>query len=295
MKRIFALALIFGVLTFSLASAGVLHVPDDYSQIHDAVQASSAGDTVLVAAGTYYDCTHPTEGPESTPACVIMKTGVTLRGAGSALTIIDAQQAGRGIFIEEVTNCRVENLQVTGAYAQIYGAGILIREVGSTVEVNDVRVTACTDGGVICINNSHPTLRGLFLDNNEAKQGGGLAIEEFSSPTVIDCLIDNNTAPSGAGLFMRHDCAPVIRDCVVSNNVISSNWGNGGGISIQGSTPTITGCEITNNITYGYGGGVAFLDASSGLMEDCIIQGNDAAFTYSQAADWISAFLQRPS
>jgi hypothetical protein len=282
MKRIFALALICGVFAFSLASAGVLHVPGDYALIHDAVQACSAGDTVLVAAGNYYDCTHPTEGPESTPACVIMKTGVTLRGAGSNLTIIDAQQNGRGIFIEEVANCRVENLQVTGAYAQIYGAGILIREVDSTVEVNDVRVTGCTDGGVICINNSHATLRRLTLDNNEAKQGGGLAIEEFSSPTVIECLIDNNTAPSGAGLFMRHDCAPVITDCVIINNIISSNWGNGGGISIQGSTPTITGCEIKNNTTYGYGGGVAFLDGSAGLMEDCLIQDNIAAYTYSQ-------------
>jgi len=282
MKHVFTLALISGLLTFSLASAGVLHVPGDYAEIHDAVQACAAGDTVLVAAGTFSDCTHPTEGAESTNACVIMKTGVTLRGAGSELTIIDAQESGRGIFIENVASCRVENLQVTRAYAQIYGAGLLIREVDATVEVSDVRVTGCTDGGIICINNSHPTLRRILMNDNEAKQGGGLAIEEFSSPTVIECEIDNNIAPSGAGLFMRHDCAPVITDCIITNNTITANWGNGGGISIQGSTPTITGCEIRNNTTYGYGGGVAFLDNSAGLMEDCLIQGNNAAYTYSQ-------------
>ncbi len=281
MKQLFTLALVFGLLNISLASAGVLHVPGDYSQIHDAVQACAAGDTVLVAAGTYTDCTHPTEGPESTNACVIMKSGVTLRGAGTDLTIIDAQETGRGIFIENVANCRVENLQIKSAYAQIYGAGILIREVDSTVEINDVRVTACLDGGVVCINSSHATLRRVLMDGNEAKQGGGLSIEEFSSPTVIECTIDNNMAPSGAGLFMRHDCAPVITDCIISNNTITANWGNGGGISVQGSTPTITGCEIRDNTTFGSGGGIAFLDGSAGLMEDCLIQGNNAAYTYS--------------
>ncbi len=284
MKRVFTLTLISVLLAGGLTTAGVLNVPGDYLEIHDAVQASAAGDTVLVAAGTYHDCTHPTEGPESTPACVIMKAGVTLRGAGPNATIIDAQDAGRGVFIENISGCRVENLQVRGAYAQIYGAGILIREVDSTVEITDVRVTACTDGGIVCINYSHPVLSRVVMDFNEAKQGGGLSIEEFSSPTVLDCLVDNNEAPSGAGIFIRHDCNPVITDCVISNNTITANWGNGGGISIQGSAPTITGCEIIGNTTHGSGGGVAFLDASTGLMEDCLIKGNNAAFTYSQGA-----------
>lgn len=294
MKHIFTLALIGGLLTFSLASAAVLNVPGDYAQIHDAVQACASGDTVLVAAGTYTDCTHPTEGAESTNACVIMKSGVTLRGAGSELTIIDAEEAGRGIFIENVANCRVENLQVKRAYAQIYGAGILIREADASVEVTDVRVTGCSDGGIICINNSDATLRRVLMNGNEAKQGGGLAIEEFSSPTVIECEIDNNIAPSGAGLFMRHDCAPIITDCTISNNTITANWGNGGGISIQGSTPTITGCVISGNTTYGYGGGVAYLDNSAGLMEDCFIQNNNAAYTYSQGGG-ISTSTSNPT
>jgi len=293
MKQLFTLALISGLLTFGLASAGVLNVPGDYAQIHDAVQASASGDTVLVAAGTYNDCTHPTEGAESTNACVIMKSGVTLRGAGSELTIIDALETGRGIFIENVTGCRVENLQVRNAYAQIYGAGILIREVDSSVEITDVRVTACTDGGIVCINNSHATLRRVLMNNNEAKQGGGLSIEEFSSPTVIECEIDNNSSPSGAGMFMRHDCSPIITDCIITNNTITANWGNGGGISIQGSHPTITGCTISGNTTFGYGGGVAY-DNAGGLLEDCLIQNNNAAYTYSQGGG-ISCSTSNPT
>ncbi len=283
MKRIFTplcLGLMF--LAAGLANAGVLHVPGDYSQINAAVQACAVGDTVLVAAGTYNDCVHPTEGAESTPACVIMKSGVTLRGAGPDLTIIDAQTLGRGIFIESVVNCRVENLRVEGAFAAIYGAGLLIREVGTTVEVNDVRVTGCTDGGVICINNSSPTLRRVQMDNNEAKQGGGLAIEENSSPVVIDCVVTTNLAPSGAGIFIRNGCAPVISGTEVTLNETTATNTYGGGMSVQSSTPTLTNCLFDSNVVNGFGGGVAFSDNAGGLMEDCQVVNNTTINTNGQ-------------
>jgi hypothetical protein len=282
-RPLFALALILILTCSSFATAGVLHVPGEYAQIHDAVQACDAGDTVLVAAGTYFDCVHPTEGPESTPACVIMKSGVTLIGAGPEQTIIDAEGLGRGIFIEFVDNCRVENLQVRNAFAAIYGAGILIRDVDTTVEITDVRVTNCTDGGIICINNSSPSLRNVTMDHCAAKQGGGLSIEENSSPLVIDCIVNENTAPSGAGIFMRNNCAPTLRGCEVNfNTIVEGGNTYGGGISIQSSTPTISNCEIRGNIADGFGGGVAYADGSAGVMEYCLIQGNDNVDTDGQ-------------
>ena len=199
MKRSISLfALAIGLLGSGVALAGVLTVPGDFAQIHDAVQACAVGDTVLVAAGTYNDCTHETEGPESTPACVIMKSGVTLIGAGPELTIIDAEGLGRGIFIEFVDNTRVENLQVTNAYAEIYGAGILIREVDTSVEITDVRVTTCTDGGIICIYNSSPTLTRVTLDNNGAKRGAVWPLRKTAarwSPTVLSAIIMHPAAP----------------------------------------------------------------------------------------------------
>ena len=142
------------------------------------------------------------------PACVIMKSGVTLRGAGTAATIIDAQLLGRGIFVENVTDCRIENLQVRSAYAAAYGAGILLRQVGADVRVTDVLVTLCTDGGVICYNHASPILTRVDCVANTAKQGGGLAIEEQSSPRVRDCHILDNHAPSGAGVFIRNGSDP---------------------------------------------------------------------------------------
>ncbi len=284
MRNPFALLLILLIAPVALApaaSAATLHVPSQYAQIHAAVQAASAGDTVQVAAGTYSDCTHPTEGAGTTPACVIMKSGVTLIGAGPDATIIDAQGLGRGIFVEQLGDCRIENLQVTGAYAEIYGAGILIRNVNAGVEISDVRVTGCLDGGVVCIDFAHPVLSNLEIDHNEAKQGGGLAIEENSNPLVQDCVIHHNSAPSGAGIFIRTNCAPTLDNCTVTFNTITADFGNGGGIAVQNAAPMITNSWIANNSTLGYGGGVAFTSGASGTLQNSVIQANDAAGNYS--------------
>ncbi|MCP4143828.1 MAG: hypothetical protein GY752_00940 [bacterium] len=270
-------ATLIAFLLFALpALAATIYVPGDYAQIHDAVQAANSGDVVQVAAGTYNDCTHETEGPESTPACVIMKSGVTLRGAGPDATIIDAQGLGRGIFIEAVSNCSVENLQVRGAYAAIYGAGILIRQVGIDVTITDVTITENLDGGLICYDNASPFLLRLHCYDNEAKQGGGISVEEFSSPVIESCIVENNEAPSGAGIFIRNQSNATILYCTVTGNVINAAYGNGGGICVTGSNPIISGCEINGNTTLGYGGGVSFLNNSGGSLSNSRINDNFA-------------------
>ena len=284
MKRTIVLTALVFLLAFGTGSAlaADLLVPGQYSTIQAAMDAAQAGDTVLVSEGTYHDCTHPTEGAESTPACVIMKSGVTLRGDGDKTqVIIDAQGLGRGIFIENVSDCAVINLTVTGAYADIYGSGILIRQVDDTVAITDVVIDHNLDGGMVCINNANPVITGTIMSDNVAKQGGGLAIEENSSPSVTGCRITSNQAPSGAGIFIRTGCSPLIDGCTIDGNTITAAYGNGGGIAVQSSTPTITNCFIQGNTTLGYGGGVAFVSDGAGLMSDCVISGNDAAGTYS--------------
>jgi len=274
--------LVLGLITVAAgATAATIHVPGDYQEIHDAVQAAEEGDVVLVAAGTYNDCTHETEGPGSTPACVIMKSGVTLRGAGPDDTIIDAELLGRGIFVENVEKCSIEDLQVTNAFAEIYGAGILLRHVGNSVRIENVKIVENGDGGIICINEASPFIKDVVMIRNYGKQGGGLAIEENCHPSVYNCLVDDNAAPWGAGVFIRSGCRPLIVGCTISNNVIDADFGNGGGITIQSSEPIIRDCDIINNITLGSGGGVAYVDGGGGVMYHCLIQGNDAAGNYS--------------
>ena len=263
------------------APAAVITVPGDHAQIHDAVQAAAPGDTVLVGAGTFTDCTHETEGPGSTPACVIMTAGVTLRGAGPDATIIDAGGLGRGIFIEDVAGVRVENLQVTGAYAAIYGAGILVRQSATGVELRDLLVTGNDDGGIVVIDQSEALLENVELRGNEAKQGGGLAVEEFSTAVVRASEVVQNTAPSGAGIFIRSGCTVTLVGCEISQNVINADFGNGGGVCVQDSHCDISGCTLVGNTTRGTGGGLAYLSGATGTVEDSELRDNATAASFN--------------
>ena len=280
-RNIIGITALFLLLGAGSVLADVINVPGDYGLIHDAVQAAQPGDTVLVAAGTYSDCTHETEGPGSTPACVIMRPGVTLRGAGSAATIIDAQGLGRGIFIEDTDDVVIENLQVRNAYAEIYGAGILVRQNSTGVELRGLRIEANGDGGIVLIDNSVGLLENIEFVGNEAKQGGGLAIEEGCTATVVGCLFDDNTAPSGAGVFIRSQCTVTMTGCVITNNVISADFGNGGGVCVQDSHCDIAGCDIRGNSTKGGGGGLAYISGATGIVENCDIIGNTTQANYN--------------
>lgn len=283
MKRLSSWSLVVLLaLGAQAASAHVIHVPGQYAQIHAAVQAAAAGDTVRVAAGTYSDCTHESEGPGSTLACVVMKSGVTLIGAGPQATVVDAQHLGRGIVALGVENCRIENLKVTGAFAEVYGAAILLRHVPNTVTLKDVRVEGNLDGGVICLSQAHAVLTRVSAVGNVAKQGGGIAIEDTSHTRLFDCVVDNNEAPSGAGIFVRGGCDAVIHGCTVSNNRITADFGNGGGIAVQDANILIYDCDVTNNTTLGYGGGLVFTNGVTGLVDHCRIIGNAAASAYNE-------------
>ena len=280
-RNIIGITALLLLLGSGSALADVINVPGDYSQIHDAVQAAGPGDTVLVAAGTYTDCTHETEGPGSTTACVIMRPGVTLRGAGPLSTIIDAQGLGRGIFVEDTDDVVIENLQVRGAYAEIYGAGILVRQNSTGLVIKDVRIEANGDGGVVLIQNTEGHLENVEFVGNAAKQGGGLAVEESSTATLVGCLIDNNTAPSGAGVFIRSQCTVAMTGCVITNNTIDADFGNGGGVCVQDAVCDISGSTISGNTTRGSGGGLAYISGASGLVTSCDIIGNSTEASYN--------------
>ncbi|MCA9728355.1 MAG: hypothetical protein KC729_11775, partial [Candidatus Eisenbacteria bacterium] len=93
------------------AQAGTIHVPADYAVIQDAIDAATAGDVVLVAAGTYATLRRP-PGADTTRCVVAMKAGVTLRGAGVGQTIIDPDFGGRGIYCNGVATAAIEGVTV---------------------------------------------------------------------------------------------------------------------------------------------------------------------------------------
>lgn len=269
------------LVAVALAAHGVeattLNVPAQYPIIQDAMDAAQAGDTVLVAAGTYATLRQP-PGPDTTKCVVFFKSGVTLRGSGRGVTILDAQDRGRGIHCRNVTGGRIERLTVRRAFTAAYGAGVLC-EQSSNPAIRDIEVTRCGDGGIICLGSS-PTIAQSFVTYNVGKQGGGLAIENGSSPQITDTRITNNAAPAGGGVFIRGGSAPTMTRCVVQDDSLNTVNGAGAGIGLVSATLTITDSQILNNVGTGPGGGIAVIDNSILNATRCDIIGNTTSDDY---------------
>ena len=148
--RLGALA-VAGVLSIACAHAATLRVPSEYPTIQAGIDAAAAGDTVLVAPGTYSDCVHIDE--DGRKNCAIIARSVTLQSeSGPSVTTIDAQHSGRGIRV--LADTILEGFTIIDTYVIGYNGGGIFHRGGSL------------------------TLRGCVLrDNVSFKNGGGLYSE----------------------------------------------------------------------------------------------------------------------
>lgn len=289
MKGPIALAL-FAALAVS-AQAATLNVPADYPTIQAAVNAAQAGDVVMVAAGTYSDVTHQPGGGDTTFCAVIMKNGITIRGAGVGQTILDANSLGRAFHCANVATGTIRDLTIREAFAQVYGAAILCKD-GSSPTILNVDIRNNLDGGLICLNGSSPTVTNCTFTSNVAKQGGAIDLQNDCSPLIDRCTMSGNSSPSGGGVFIRANSNPLFRDCIIQNNFIIAANGGGGGVAVVNASPVFTNCQIINNIADGSGGGLFLQDNCNVTMNGCLIQGNRTEAAYGPGGGIYTDFCE---
>ena len=109
---------------------------EPFCSIQDGINAAVSGDTVLVAAGTYYEN-------------ITMKSGVVIQGEGQDVTTIDGG----------------ENASVVTAFYVFYSAAKLD---GFTITNGNSGL-----GGGIYNNNSSPTVTNCTFSGNSATSFGG--------------------------------------------------------------------------------------------------------------------------
>ena len=234
---------------FALPALSItLGVPSPYPTIADGLIASVAGDTVLVAAGTYLE--HD----------LILLSGVVLRGATGdpADVVIDGEQAGRCIYgagLDATT--RIEALTLTHG----------LPALGSTPNNSW--------GGGLFVDGGSLTVAGCVFLENRTAIGGGAFVHGEGTPTFLDCLFDRNDAEEVAGLSLYGVCDPVVRGCTFTGG---NRTMVGGGVSWLGSgTALIEDCIVENNAVWETGGGVEVFGSKAHLiLRNCLIRGNTA-------------------
>jgi parallel beta-helix repeat protein len=198
-----------------------------YNTIQEGIDAASPGNTVLVAAGTYYE--H-----------ITMKPGVIIKGAGPEVTTIDGSGSGR--VVTGADDSTLEGFTITGGGHQTSGGGVYCSGTSPNITNN---VITGNETGVVVLHGSNPRISNNFIVRN----GGGVYINFSSSPT----LVNNVVARNFNGIFIDHSSSPVITNNTIVYNEYSFAILN---YYFAGS-PVIT----NNIIAYNQAGVVAFYKA----------------------------------
>jgi len=239
---------------------------DPFCSIQDAIDAASAGDTINVAAGTYYEN-------------ITLKNGVEVLGAGASVTTIQGTGAGSVVTAISVSSStKLDGFTITGGNA-INGGG-MYNWSSSLVVTNctfSANLAAAYGGGMCNSWYSSPTVTNCTFSANSAMHGGGMN-NDYSSPTVTNCTFSGNSATWYGGGMRNYYSSPTVTNCT-----FSGNWATyGGGMFNYSYSPVVTNCTFFgNSATYGDG---MYNWESSPVVTNCILWGDSPDEIYDSGS-----------
>jgi parallel beta-helix repeat protein/predicted outer membrane repeat protein len=262
-------------ISSSVVFAATIFVPGDYDTIQDAINASSTGDTVSVAEGTYYE---NILFPGNT-------TNITLVSEnGPESTVIDGGNNGSVVTFAAGINATLDGFTITNGSTSENGGGIRIGSSSSPTIANCIITDneAFAGGGISCGDSSEPFITNSIIQNNsvtgdnDQSNGGGIHASPAASPTITNCIIKDNTSDwNGGGLAFNTADEPLIVNCIFSNNTAAVN---GGAITFKNSAPIITNCTFSNNSASSPGGAIACSNPLPGTaVSNSILWGDSPA------------------
>jgi len=204
------------------------------TNIQDAVDAASSGDTVLVNDGTYY--------PDDE---ISVTKDITVKSVnGAEKTIVDGNNSHRCFYLNS-SNPVIDGFTiVNGGDSTEFGGGVFC-ENGGTVQNCIISGNSATEGGgVNCTLGG--TVQNCIIKENSAYYGGGVRC--FYGGIVQNCTISDNTSSYHGGGISCYNSG-IVWNCTISGN--SAPYGGGvdcdyGGGTIQNSILwNNTGSEIS--------------------------------------------------
>jgi len=289
----------------SLASAGIVRVPLDQPTIQAGIDAAGAGDTVLVAPGTY-------SGPGNRNLDFGGVDRVLLSEGGPSVTIIDCNSEfdgnARGFEFRngETSASVVESFTVRNCWAPpdpTYGnsgGGMLLVGASPTIDFvffQDNSANGGSGGAIACVSASPLIQDCNFTGNYTNNFGSAVYCTNGASPHMDACDVDNNF---GNGAIATFNSDPLIEDCYIRGNQGVDSRGGAGLRFATTSDPQVVRCLITgnkaNSVCRG-GGGVYLVDTPVAHFTRCTIAGNRSSdvgggFLFASGSN-ASAYLQQ--
>jgi len=218
---------------------------EPFAKIQTAIDSSSNGDTVLVAAGTYVENINY-NGKNIVVGSLYLTTSDT---SYISSTIIDGNESGS--VVKFVGN--------ESSSSNLIGFTIQNGLIPSWIEGGL--------GGGIRISDATPIISHLIIKDNTAYRGGG--IYSNASATIKNIILKNNIGEHFAG-GIEISSNSTLENLLIRNN----SGGQGGGVHIYGGAVSLINCTITNNTGTSFGGGVFVNSSGSATIKNSIIRGN---------------------
>ena len=214
-----------------------------YNNIADAMDASVAGDKVLVSNGTYV-----------LAQTLLVSNGINVVSAGgSAVTTIDGNDSVVCLHLSN-ENAHVSGFTITGGR----GNGTLpLRSAAVNIQAPPAKTSGGTVSNCVIAGN---TMIGFYASAGFIKNGG----------SILDCVLTNNSSTTYGAIEVEGGNA-IIDRCVIAHN--SGGYAGGGGVSIWGGA-TLRNCLIAGNTVSGRGGGLALENNTGITIENCTIVRN---------------------
>ncbi len=247
---------------------GILHVPDEYETIQEAIDTAEDGDTVLVDPGEYVENINfdgkaiAVIGNPDDPGEVVID------GDDNGPCVLFASDEGNE---SQLIGFTLTNGDATG---DGYGGGILIEHSSPTISYNIITGNSADQGGgglSASAEGCEPVItHNLFYDNGTDGGGGGLSFYECGGIVLNNTIVGNSAGQGGGGINI-----PFTRGMQITNNIVVSNEGSGiAGWNAEEYTLTF------NDVWDNQGGNYSNVQADDGSISD------DPEFVNADEADY---------
>jgi len=275
MRRL--LAVLATIAAAPAAFAGTINVPADQPTIQKGIDAAVNGDTVLVAPGLYKENID------------LKGKAIRVQGAGRQKSIIDGSTGGPTVTIAmgEGPLTVVDGFSIRGGTGRLiglkrYGGGFYISNSSSPTISGDTGIgfnTAHVGAGMFIDLKCDPLLQDLLIANNvTANKGVGAGLHILGNPTIDNCRIAENTATNGTGggIYSGNSSYSIVNSQIDKNHSFY-----GGGIHVNGGSPTITDNlfeqnEVVKAPINGEGGGLGITGKATPFVSDNEFRLNEA-------------------
>jgi|GEM_PF-5579655 len=251
----------------------LIHVPADYPEIQDAINAASNGDVIAVAPGTYQPIDFFNKhleiyATDPDPSNTIITGGGI---AEHVVTVVGGQTLSNSLT----------RFTITGGHATGNGGGVYVN--GSRLLLKECKIVnnhADGNGGGIYIIDEVTSVIDCFIGSNNADgDGGGIAMSNAFGNHIasneFSNNVSNNNDPSafGGGAIFMENAQAYIKKCHFNNNT-----GHAGGAitTYLVSESEISGCTFNNNHSLTYGGAIYCISGSHPDILRCWFEGNSA-------------------